>query len=101
VDDTTDVRGLASAFDPLGDLLGGGGLTAPAQPAGVVGYNKNGLAIYFHPVRDQANAAIVNVNCTFQNSSPALLSNFVFQAAVPKVWPWPAQRTRGAGAERS
>ena len=82
----------AASFDPLGDLLGGLGSSAPAAaaaaPSGVIGYNKNGVALYFQPVRDQANPTIVNVNCVFQNGSPAMLTNFVFQAAVPKVWPW-------------
>ena len=82
----------AVAVDPLADLLGGVSLSAPApaaaapaQPAGVVGYNKNGVVITFTPQRDTSNPALVNVTCAFQNGSPAMLTNFVFQAAVPKV----------------
>ena len=82
----------AVAVDPLADLLGGASLSAPApagaapaQPAGVIGYNKNGVVINFAPQRDTSNPALVNVTCTFQNGSPAMLTNFVFQAAVPKV----------------
>ena len=72
------------SFDPLADLLGGAS-AAPAAPAGVVGYNKNGVVITFAPQRDPSNPTLVNVTCVFQNGSPALLTNFVFQAAVPKV----------------
>ncbi|EPZ33272.1 AP-1 complex subunit gamma-1-like protein [Rozella allomycis CSF55] len=45
-------------------------------------YNNNGLVITFDPLKDSAGN--VNIDVKFQNNSSIMISDFLFQAAVPK-----------------
>jgi len=71
----------------LNDLLGGGGgggmmpapAAAPPSSNTCMAYQKNGLTIMFACVRAPDNAAMVQVNASFTNSTGAPMTNFVFQ----------------------
>ena len=78
------------------DLIGGG----PAAPAGGMGgmggmgggqptntctaFQKAGLTITFQCVRSPENQSMIQLNASFTNATPAPMTKFVFQAAVPK-----------------
>ena len=77
----------AGAGGDLGllDIFGGAEAAAPAQAqeaAPMVAYEKNGLKVTFFP-RKEANGS-VTVLAKFANSLNVPMTNFVFEAAVPK-----------------
>ena len=53
--------------------------------APIIAFNKNGLLIEFMCEKDNSQAAVCIVNVKASNSSPTPMTEFVFQAAVPKV----------------
>jgi len=53
----------------------------------MVAFNKSGLLIEFTCERDEQQAIVTIVNMKATNSTISSMSNFVFQAAVPKVSP--------------
>ncbi len=59
--------------------------TADALPQLVV-YDKNGLGIVFDFVKHPSNVSMTQINASFSNSLSFPLVDFVFQAAVPKVY---------------
>eukprot|EP00744_Colponema_vietnamica_P001407 GILI01002325.1.p1 GENE.GILI01002325.1~~GILI01002325.1.p1 ORF type:complete len:169 (+),score=64.36 GILI01002325.1:76-507(+) len=70
------------------DLLGGFG--APAAPAAAsqfppsVAFDSRGVKIVFEFSKQPGQPDTTIVNAKFVNSTPATLSEFIFQAAVPK-----------------
>ena len=59
--------------------MGGG------QPANTcTAFQKAGLLITFQCIRSPENQSMIQLNASFTNSTPAPLTKFVFQAAVPK-----------------
>lgn len=52
----------------------------------MVAFNKNGLLIEFRCERDSNSPAVSIINVKASNTSPSQMSEFLFQAAVPKVW---------------
>ena len=51
----------------------------------ITAFNKNGLLIEFMCEKDNSQPLVTVVNVKATNSTPLLMSDFVFQAAVPKV----------------
>ena len=51
----------------------------------ITAYEKNGLTIIFAFERDPLTTTTVNITLTATNSSVLPFTDFVFQAAVPKV----------------
>lgn len=51
----------------------------------VVAFNKNGLLVEFMVEKDPSDADITSINIKATNSTQSPMSEFVFQAAVPKV----------------
>uniref|UniRef100_A0A671XUP0 AP-1 complex subunit gamma n=1 Tax=Sparus aurata TaxID=8175 RepID=A0A671XUP0_SPAAU len=72
----------ASAGGELLDLLGDLSLTIPPMTA----YNKNGLKIDFTFERANPNPNIAVITIHASNSTEADMTDFVFQAAVPKTF---------------
>ena len=64
-------------------------LALPFHPlsgsAPIIAFNKNGLLIEFTCEKDNSQASVIIVNVKATNSSPTPMTEFVFQAAVPKV----------------
>ena len=50
----------------------------------VTAYEKGGLKIMFQCVRAPENPTMIQLNTLFTNSSPGAITEFIFQAAVPK-----------------
>eukprot|EP00123_Amoebidium_parasiticum_P012218 comp21200_c0_seq1/m.28801 comp21200_c0_seq1/g.28801 ORF comp21200_c0_seq1/g.28801 comp21200_c0_seq1/m.28801 type:complete len:832 (-) comp21200_c0_seq1:376-2871(-) len=67
------------------DMLGGGSSPAGAAPGGVIGYDKNGVRLSFGIEKNPANPTQAQVTVTTTNSSPAPVTGYVMQAAVPKT----------------
>ncbi len=78
---------VSSGMD-LMDLMGGGPPAPPAQKQApsntVTAYEKGGLKIMFQCVRAPENPTMIQLNTLFTNSSPGAITEFIFQAAVPK-----------------
>uniref|UniRef100_A0A8C3AML5 AP-1 complex subunit gamma n=1 Tax=Cyclopterus lumpus TaxID=8103 RepID=A0A8C3AML5_CYCLU len=72
----------ASAGGELLDLLGDLSLTIPSMTA----YNKNGLKIEFTFERANPNPNIAIITIHASNATEADMTDFVFQAAVPKTF---------------
>lgn len=72
--------------DPLSDQFGGG--PAPSGPApssrAFVAWEKNGVTVEFAPGTPASDPAVTNIVATFTNSTAEAITNFTFQAAVPK-----------------
>uniref|UniRef100_A0A4W4H045 AP-1 complex subunit gamma n=1 Tax=Electrophorus electricus TaxID=8005 RepID=A0A4W4H045_ELEEL len=60
-------------------------------------YNKNGLKIEFTFERSNPNPNISVITIHASNTTEADMTDFVFQAAVPKVWPQSVVMTRPGG----
>nr|XP_033781210.1 AP-1 complex subunit gamma-like 2 [Geotrypetes seraphini]XP_033781211.1 AP-1 complex subunit gamma-like 2 [Geotrypetes seraphini]XP_033781212.1 AP-1 complex subunit gamma-like 2 [Geotrypetes seraphini] len=74
---------VLSADSTLLDLLG-----APSKPdtlPPLTVYNKNGLQISFTFQKAATNPALLNIAASVTNSTAADVTDFVFQAAVPKT----------------
>ena len=54
--------------------------------APLVAFNKNGLVIEFRCERDNNSPTVSVINVKASNASPSQMSEFLFQAAVPKVF---------------
>ena len=54
----------------------------------MIAFNKNGLLVEFMCEKDNSQATVFIVNVKASNSSPTPMTEFVFQAAVPKVMVW-------------
>lgn len=74
-----------AALDPFGDLLGGGAPAAGPSFPSIVAFEKDGLRINFDFSKPAANSQQTTIKATYTNSGPAPFTDFVFQAAVPKV----------------
>eukprot|EP00271_Cylindrocystis_brebissonii_P016401 TRINITY_DN3990_c1_g1_i1.p1 TRINITY_DN3990_c1_g1~~TRINITY_DN3990_c1_g1_i1.p1 ORF type:complete len:916 (+),score=200.04 TRINITY_DN3990_c1_g1_i1:218-2965(+) len=78
----------AAAADPFGDFgfASQAAPPPPPQPAfpGIVALEKNGLKVCFDFVKPPGNPQATTVRATYSNSSPSQLTDFLFQAAVPK-----------------
>ena len=57
-----------------------------ASMPNLTAFEKSGLKIEFSFERVTNQPSLVNITMTATNSNPAPLTDFVFQAAVPKVW---------------
>ena len=57
---------------------------SPAIPP-ITAFEKAGLKVQFNFERNPANPVVTAITLTATNFTPAPLSNFLFQAAVPKV----------------
>ncbi|XP_030043621.1 AP-1 complex subunit gamma-like 2 isoform X3 [Microcaecilia unicolor] len=66
------------------DLLGASSKPAAAIPPLTV-YNKNGLQISFTFQKPGTNPSLLNITASVTNSTAADVTDFVFQAAVPKT----------------
>ena len=53
----------------------------------ITAYEKNGLTVVFAFERDPVTTTAINITLTATNSSVLPFTDFVFQAAVPKVLP--------------
>lgn len=51
----------------------------------IIAFNKNGLLIEFVCEKDETQVGVTTINLKATNSTPLAISDFVFQAAVPKV----------------
>ena len=51
----------------------------------VTAFNKNGLLIDFMCERDNGQPTVTVINVKATNSTTTIMSDFIFQAAVPKV----------------
>ncbi|KAG0187094.1 clathrin associated protein complex large subunit [Apophysomyces sp. BC1034] len=85
--------------DPLamfGQAQTAGSSPEASAPTGYEAYSKNGLTIRFVPSQDRNNAAILNIQVLFFNTSAQSISSVSFQAAVPK-----SQKLQMAAASNS
>ena len=60
-------------------------LNSIAGATPITAFNKNGLLVEFMCERDNSQATVCVLNVKASNSSPTPMTDFVFQAAVPKV----------------
>lgn len=84
----------------MGDILGSpvsnnlmNGTSNVSAP--MVGFNKNGLLIEFRCERDNNSPTVSIINVKASNTSPTQMSDFVFQAAVPKSFQLQLQSPSG------
>ncbi|XP_046328191.1 AP-1 complex subunit gamma-1-like isoform X1 [Haliotis rufescens] len=75
---------------PLSNQMNGGTGFPP-----IVAFNKNGLLLEFKCERDGGRAEVTIINMKATNSSPTPISEFVFQAAVPKSFQLQLQSPSG------
>ncbi|CAI7876742.1 unnamed protein product [Closterium sp. NIES-54] len=75
----------AAAVDPFGGFAAApaAAVAAPSFP-GIVALESRGLRITFEFTKDPAAPQSTTISATYTNSSPSPLTDFVFQAAVPK-----------------
>ncbi|XP_053401363.1 AP-1 complex subunit gamma-1-like isoform X2 [Mercenaria mercenaria] len=84
----------------MGDMLGSpvsnnlmNGNSNVSAP--IVAYNKNGLLIEFRCERENDSPTVSIINVKASNTSPTQMSDFVFQAAVPKSFQLQLQSPSG------
>ncbi|XP_078393832.1 AP-1 complex subunit gamma-1-like, partial [Cetorhinus maximus] len=66
------------------DLLGGLNDAAPAAIPPIVAYEEDGLSISFSFELSSANSRLLSISLDATNSTGSDMTDFVFQAAVPK-----------------
>lgn len=74
-----DLLDLIGGPSPISNQVNGGTGFPP-----VVAFNKNGLLVEFMVEKDPSDADITSINIKATNSTQSPMSEFVFQAAVPK-----------------
>lgn len=67
----------------------------------ITAYNKNGLKIDFTFERSNTNPSVTVITIQASNSTELDMTDFVFQAAVPKVEPLRATTSTGRGPPAS
>ncbi|CAI5473929.1 unnamed protein product [Closterium sp. Yama58-4] len=90
----------AAAVDPFGGFAAApaaapAAAAAPAFP-GIVALESRGLRITFEFAKDPAAPQSTTISATYTNSSPSPLTDFVFQAAVPKFMQLQLEAASGA-----
>eukprot|EP00106_Octopus_bimaculoides_P016729 XP_014784171.1 PREDICTED: AP-1 complex subunit gamma-1-like isoform X1 [Octopus bimaculoides] len=73
------IDGLIHSSTPLNNQING-----KSGLATIVAFNKNGLLIEFHCEKDETQSGVTTINLKATNTTPLAISDFVFQAAVPK-----------------
>ncbi|CAI5492312.1 unnamed protein product [Closterium sp. Naga37s-1] len=91
----------AAAVDPFGGFAAApAAAAAPAFP-GIVALESRGLRITFEFAKDPAAPQSTTISATYTNSSPSPLTDFVFQAAVPKFMQLQLEAASGAAVPAS
>ncbi|CAI7821746.1 unnamed protein product [Closterium sp. NIES-53] len=87
----------AAAVDPFGGFAAApaAAVAAPSFP-GIVALESRGLRITFEFTKDPAAPQSTTISATYTNSSPSPLTDFVFQAAVPKFMQLQLEAASGA-----
>lgn len=73
------IDGFLQSTTPLNNQMNGKSGYPP-----IIAFNKNGLLIEFVCEKDETQVGVTTINLKATNSTPLAISDFVFQAAVPK-----------------
>lgn len=82
--------GLIGSSSMSTNMMNGSASSAP-----MIAFNKNGLLVEFMCEKDNSQATVFIVNVKASNSSPTPMTEFVFQAAVPKSFQLQLQSPSG------
>ncbi|KAI9263434.1 adaptin N terminal region-domain-containing protein [Phascolomyces articulosus] len=77
-------RSISPALSSGSPAMAAASTPPPSSAPGYQAYAKNGFAINLVPSKDRNNAAIINIQVLFNNSTEGDISSLQFQAAVPR-----------------
>ncbi|CAI5958077.1 unnamed protein product [Closterium sp. NIES-64] len=86
----------AAAVDPFGGFAAAPAAAAAPSFPGIVALESRGLRITFEFAKDPAAPQSTTISASYTNSSPSPLTDFVFQAAVPKFMQLQLEAASGA-----
>ncbi|KAK3086859.1 hypothetical protein FSP39_024475 [Pinctada imbricata] len=92
---STNMPPPVNLMDGLGDSPPAPTMNGIGGPSSLTALNKNGLLINFECERENGQANVTIINVKAGNSTPSVMSDFVFQAAVPKSFQLQLQSPSG------
>lgn len=81
----TQLTALHSPVSPVSSIPPVPPVSTIPQFPPILAYSKNGLTVTFYCEKDPSDITQTLLRAEYANTTPTPMSNFIFQAAVPKV----------------